>query len=87
MSSPLISFLAAVLLLGATTTDPIDRLVAELASDPMWENGTSPDLDLPKTATTEEVVAKAFRMAGFSGKGTNYKILEIRKVHIRGSLP
>jgi hypothetical protein len=87
MSSLSFSILAALLVAVASTTDPIDKVVADLSANPLWENGLSASLDLPKTATTEQVVAKVFQMTGFSGKGTSYKILKTRKVHIKGSLP
>jgi hypothetical protein len=87
MSSISLSMFAALLVGAASTADPIDIWVAQLSADPLWENETSPNLDLPKTATTEQVVAKVFQMTGFSGKGTSYKILKIKTVHIKGSLP
>jgi hypothetical protein len=73
----------------ATVSDPIERLVADFsASYGLWENGTFPMLGLPETASTDEVVAKTFKMTGFDkGQVTSYKILKIRQAHIRGSLP
>ena len=88
MSSVSLSMLAALLVGTASTADPIDAWVAQLSADPMWENGTFPILSTClKLLTTEEVVAKVFHMTGFSGKATSYKILRIKKVHLRGSLP
>ena len=73
----------------AAVADPIDRLVADLLSSyGLWENGVFPILGLPETASTDEVVAKTFKMTGFDkGQVTSYKVLKIRQVHIRGSLP
>jgi hypothetical protein len=79
--------LAAVLSVAASKTDPIDTWVTQLDAEPLWQNGTSPLLDLPQTATTQQVAAKVFQMTGFSGHDKPYKILEIRKVHINGCLP
>jgi hypothetical protein len=90
MGRVLLSILAATLIVGTTPTDPIDKLVADLSSNGLWENGSSPSLDLPKTAITEEVVAKTFATTGFpipAGKAVTYKIVEIKQVHIKGSLP
>jgi len=80
--------LGLVLLLGGVSrADPIDDWVARLATDPMWGNGNSPILDLPRTATTREVVTKILQMTKVPGAVVSYKILEIKKVRITGSLP
>jgi hypothetical protein len=73
----------------ATKPDPIDRLASDFSSSHgLWENGAFPMLGLPATASTEEVVAKTFKMTGFDkGHVTSYKILKIREIHIQGSLP
>jgi hypothetical protein len=84
------SIIVAVLAISATTSDRIDKLVVDLSSDPMWENGDSPALDLPETASTKQVVAETLKMTGFPvfPRGAiTYKILEVRRVHIKGSLP
>ena len=80
------------LLLGVTTlfaaSDPIATLVDELSANPMWENGMSPLIDLPKTATPEEVVAAYFaNTTDQKGKITNFDIQEKKTVKIPGSLP
>jgi hypothetical protein len=63
--------------------DPIAALVAGLGSSWQWNNGLFPVLGLPATASTEEVVARVFRMK----EERIPKILEIRKVQIKDSLP
>jgi hypothetical protein len=66
-------------------TDDIDTLVARLsATHGLWINGMSPKLDLPKTATTNEVIDKVFQMISFDGVGrvTKYNILSERQVQI-----
>ena len=78
--------LAAALSIAASKTDPIDTWVAQLDAEAMWQNGIYPLLDLPQTATTQQVVAKVFQMTGFPGHDKPYEILEIRKVHINGCL-
>lgn len=69
--------------------DQIDQLVTELSSsNGLLMNEAYPILGLPETASTEEVVSKTFKMTSFDkGRVENYKILQIRKVRIRGSLP
>ena len=79
--------LAATILVAASKTDPIDTWVAQLDAEPLWQNGTSPLLDLPQTAAIQQVVAKVFQMTGFAGYDKPYKMLEIRKVHINGCQP
>jgi hypothetical protein len=65
--------------------DPIDRLIAELsATCGMWRNGIFPVLGLPQTATPEEVIRRLFSMGLPRGETANYKIREIRQVHIAG---
>ena len=80
----------ASLLIAAAPVDPIDRLVADLSADPYWGNEASPSIDLPKAASTKEVVAEVLKMTGFPSyprKPWIYKILKIRQVHIKGPLP
>ncbi|MGA2867154.1 MAG: hypothetical protein ABSF95_21975 [Verrucomicrobiota bacterium] len=69
--------------------DPIQRLVARLSSSHgLWQNGLFPKLDLPATASTEQVVSRVFQMSGFDkGHVTTHRILETRQVRIPGSLP
>ena len=69
------------------TTDPIDQLVTKLSSEHLWQNGASPILDLPETASTEQVVKKVFEMTGFDrGHVKSYTILKVREVQIQGGL-
>ncbi len=74
---------------GCATADPIDNLVTNLSSSHgMWINGIAPIIELPETATTEQVVERVFKMTGFDeGQVTRFKILETRTVHIQGSVP
>jgi hypothetical protein len=66
----------------------VDNLVTILSSNPLWQNGVSPTIDLPPTASTEQVIAKYFESVSFDeGKVSSTNILEIRNVQIRGSLP
>jgi hypothetical protein len=89
MRSTFFTIFAALLVGCSTTPDPIDHLVADFsASYGLWENGIFPILGLPETASSEQVIKKTFEMTGFDkGHLTSYKIVEIRQVHIRGSLP
>ena len=70
---------AALAFAGALVPDPFEQAVDKM-SGPTWKNGISPRLDLPKTASTEELVAKVLA-------GRKYKILETRKVWIEGGGP
>lgn len=46
-----------------------------------------PNLELPATATTDQVIARVFDMTGFEeGHVTRYRVLETRQVQI-GSRP
>jgi hypothetical protein len=57
----------------------------ELSKSPLWTNGLSPKLDLPKTATADELLAKIFRVVSFDrGKVTKHRILEQRTLKIGG---
>jgi hypothetical protein len=70
------------------TPDPIDRLVAELSASHLWQNGSLPILDLPETASPEQVIERTLAMITFDkGHVTSYRISKVRQVHIRGSLP
>lgn len=69
-------------------TNPISNLVDEFSQNPMWENGTFPFIDLPRTAKPEEVVAAYFsKTTDTKGKIKDFEILETREVKIPGSLP
>ncbi len=68
--------LVELLLSGcASTSDPVDRLVTRLsASHGLWLNGVSPILELPATASTEQVVSRVFQMTDFDhGHVTRWK--------------
>jgi hypothetical protein len=74
----------AALFVGcATAPDPIDHLVAELSSTGgVWRNGYFPILDLPQTASLEDVIKKRLNRDLPIGKVAHYKLLKIRPVHI-----
>jgi hypothetical protein len=74
-------FLIVALLVGcATTPVPVDRLVKDLrSSSGLWQNGTFPDINLPRTASTEEVLCKALEG---DRQVTNYSIVKVRHVSI-----
>jgi hypothetical protein len=61
--------------------DSIDWLVAQLGSTyGGFGNGMVTSLNLPETASTEEIVSNAFKKDWFYKIPANYKILESRKV-------
>jgi len=65
------------------SADPIEQLVAELsATHGMWENGDFPVLDLPQTASPEDVIKKRFSMGLLIREAAHYQILKIRQIHI-----
>jgi hypothetical protein len=73
---------------AAMTNNPIDILVAQLSNDHFWQNGVFPVINLPETASPNEVIAQCFKMTGFNeGRIKTYKILETKTVRIPGSLP
>jgi hypothetical protein len=76
--------IAAVLLASMGASDPIDQVVAQYDTDPFWMNGLFPVIKLPADASNEQVVAKAFAVSGFSGKGKDYQIMNKRQVQIDG---
>ncbi|MGH7954227.1 MAG: hypothetical protein ACREFE_20220 [Limisphaerales bacterium] len=73
----------------ATKPDPINHLVADLSSTHgFWINGIGRNIQLPKTASTEQLVEQVFKITIFqSGRVTSYKILKIRQVEISVSQP
>ena len=72
--------------MGQKNSIEIERLVSRLSSLPMWENGTFPTLNLPATASTEQVVTRVFRMTGFDKQPvTNHRIIETCQVQIPSS--
>ncbi len=64
--------------------DSIDQLVARLSSDGMWQNGLFKPVDLPPSATPEEVISQVDKLTGLyqGGKLTSYRIIETRQVQI-----
>jgi hypothetical protein len=84
MRSFLLAIIAALLVGCATIPDPIDRLVADYSASSLgnWEKGIYPILDLPQTASPEQVIKKCLDKGLASGQVTNYKILKIRQVRI-----
>lgn len=70
--------------LSKADNDAIDRLVARLRKSPLWSNGLFPKLDLPATATTEEVLAAMFA-ATSSGKANRHQVLLEREVSLSSS--
>jgi len=82
------SLLIFLVCAACTAQDPIDSLVSRLSSNPMWINGISPVISLPNSAESSAVIAECFKMTGFDeGHVKHYKILEIKKVTIRGPFP
>lgn len=65
--------------------DPIQALVDRLAADPHgeWATDPYPILDLPASATVEEVIDRLFQRISFGdGRVTVFSVLELRGVHI-----
>lgn len=62
------------------TPDAIDWLVAELGSSGNWQDGIVTSLNLPETASSEEIVSNAFKKDWFYKIPADYKILESRKI-------
>lgn len=68
----------------STVADPIDALVKRLDVDKgVWQNGGSPEIDLPSDAKPKEVIAAAVRWQAFDkGMIKSYQIEEIRHVDL-----
>ena len=71
------------------TSNPIAHLVADLSSSHgLWINGIDQVVNLPKTASIEQVIEQVFQTARLEkGWVTSYTILKIRQVHIQVSTP
>jgi hypothetical protein len=69
--------LVAAVLLGCASTDPIDRLVKKVSSDPWFTSGLYMPIHLPDTASPEQVVARALNVAP-----TNLMVIEVKRVTI-----
>ena len=96
----LASVLAAVLLVTACggshegagdkkPSDAIQALVDRLSADSAgeWTKSLHPRLDLPPSATVEEVIDRMFQVASLEGgRVTEFRVLELRGVAI-GSQP
>jgi hypothetical protein len=64
--------------------DPIDDLAAKLSADGgLWQNGLMQPVRLPETTPSEPLIKQILAMDQI----TNYTILNMRTVHIRGSIP
>ncbi len=64
--------------------DSIEALVTQLSSSHlMWKNGLFPTLDLPATASIEQILERVFQLSGFEkGHVSSHRILETRQVRI-----
>jgi type IV pilus biogenesis protein CpaD/CtpE len=83
MRSIFLTIIATLLVGCATTPDPVDQLVNDFSSSHgLWEKGLFPIIKLPATAPIGEVVSEVLER-----QVASYKILRVRQVHIRGSLP
>ena len=61
----------------------IDNLAEELSKQPMWQNGLSPRIDLPKSATSRDIVSAYFRASSEDrGKIQDWTIKEEKQVQI-----
>jgi len=92
----LASMLACVLLMTACggspegagskePTDAIQALVDRLSADPTgeWMNSLHPNLDLPPSATVEEVIDRMFQVVSLDhDRVTEFRVLELRGVVI-----
>jgi len=70
-------------------SDAIQALVDRLSADPTgeWTNSLHPKLDLPPSATVEEVIDRMFQVVSLDdGRVTEFRLLELRGVAI-GSQP
>jgi hypothetical protein len=63
--------------------DPISKQIASFDPYGLWTNGTSPKIDLPATASTEEVLTAMFGRVGFDkGHVKTHRVAEEREVHV-----
>ena len=81
--------LLACLSLGWSQGDPVEALVKRLsATHGLWINGLSPTLDLPATASPEEVVGQVFQRVSFAqGRIKKHSIVRVSEVTIVGGAP
>lgn len=69
--------LVTYILIGCTPSDPIDRLVKEESSDPMFGNGMYFPITLPETTPPNQIAAMAL-----NDTLTNLVVLKIKNVII-----
>jgi len=80
----------ALLIACVTKADSITELVTRVSSQPEWRYGIYPTIDLPQSATTNQVVEQIFKTTAFRTDAgiqsvKTFKILEIRQVCIPAS--
>jgi hypothetical protein len=65
-------------------SDPIAALVARLtATNGTWVNGVIPIIEVPLTASTQQVLERVFKRTGFDkGNVWTFQIIETRQVQI-----
>lgn len=71
-------------------SDAIQALVDRLSADPKgeWTNSLHPKLDLPASATVEEVIDRMFQVVSLDhGRVTEFRVLELRGVVIGSQSP
>lgn len=66
--------------------DAVDRLVTKLMPRlPTWKNGSFPRLDLPATATREQVVSLVFERISFDrGSVSTHHIIWTKEIELGG---
>ena len=79
------SSLIAMLLMGCSHKDAVDRVVAKESRNEHFGNGMVPVILLPASASPTQIVARALEVRSFApAAGTNYDIRVVREVLIRG---
>jgi len=67
-------------------TDPVVRFSYQLYANPMWLMGMHSQLQLPVTATAEEIVAQEVSSVSFpEGKITSYHIVRVEEITLAGN--
>jgi hypothetical protein len=83
--------IVVALLVGLVAkADSIIELVTRVSSQPEWRYGIYPTIDLPRTATTNQVAEQVFKTTAFNTDAgiqsvKTFKLLEIRQVNIPAS--
>lgn len=68
---------------AAAGEDAISRQVKKLDAHGLWTNGLSPNIDLPPTASTADVVVKVLAAVGFDkGHVKTHRVLTEREVRV-----